>query len=85
MKIFILTLFLALLIGCAPLTEAQKYERQDRETLRTEKYYRDKKACTNGGGMIEIGRRGHVPYDCMTGRKDCPPRLGEFYLCVRRF
>ena len=85
MRILILTLFLALLIGCAPLTETQRYERQDRETLRIEEYFKYKKACMRGGGMIEIKRRGHVPYSCMTGRKDCPPRLGEFYLCVSRF
>ncbi len=82
MKILILTLFLALSIGCAPLTEAQKYENQNREILRIEKYYKFKERCK---GTIEIKRSGYLHHDCMTGRKDCPPRQGEFYTCVGIF
>ena len=82
MKMLILILLLALSIGCAPLTETQKYEREDRETLRIEKYYRFQKACVRSRGIVEIKRHGHVPYSCLTGRENCPPRHGEMYTCV---
>ena len=66
--------------GCAsePLTEDEQYERDDREILRLEQYYKDVINCEASGGMIHIDRY-------MSGgrfSKNKPPRRDERYGCM---
>ncbi len=79
-------LSLALLIlvgGCAsaPLTEDEQYKRDDKETLRLEKFYRDQRACRAGGGFIVIQRWGGSRRSM--SRKPLPPSRWDSYGCER--
>ncbi len=75
---------LALTMGCSttPLTEDQLYENENRETLRLEKFERDRMSCEQAGGMIKITRREWVPRYCMY--KACPPGRSDRVQCVWR-
>ncbi len=74
---------LILIGGCAgaPLTDEEQYERDDRETLRLEKFYRDEKACSAAGGFIIIQRWGGSRRSM--SRKPLPPSRWDSYGCER--
>ena len=65
MKALIMLSFVLFCTACSmqPLTEEQKYGRENKETLRIEKYYRDAHACRKGGGMVIIERRTASRFD----------------------
>jgi PBP1b-binding outer membrane lipoprotein LpoB len=80
MKYVALLLLMVLITGCAsePLTEQQQYERDDREVLRLEQYYKDVANCEASGGMMHIDRY-------MSGgrfNRNRPPRRDERYGCI---
>ena len=75
---------LILIGGCAtaPLTDEQQYERDNKETLRLEQFYRDEAACMAWGGIIVIHRWGYTIKQ-RTSRKMTPPRQYDTYGCMR--
>ena len=50
----ILVLFVALLSGCAPLTEEQRFEREDALIVAQEEYAVREVACRDAGGVMVI-------------------------------
>ena len=79
-KLLSLALCTILIGGCvsAPLTEEEHYDRDDREILRLERFYRDEKACKDAGGVMVIKRWGPT-----IRRKQAPPRRWDDYGCLR--
>lgn len=81
MKVLIILASILFCVGCSTqqLTEEQQYERANKETLRIERYYRDKANCEARGdtlyiyshtGLSKFGRQ-RVPkwdesYSCLT-------------------
>lgn len=76
--------FLILLGGCAsvPLTDEERYEREDREILRIEQFYREEKACRDSGGIMVIKRWGTTARQHVSGKLQ-PPRRWDSYGCMR--
>ena len=85
MKLLTMALCAILIGGCAsvPLTDEQLYERENRETLRLEQFYRDERACRRAGGFIVIKRWSNARRKS-SGRKLAPPGRGDTYGCATR-
>jgi len=80
MKALIILSFILFCVGCStqPLTEEQIYERENRKTLRLEKWYTDKAICKAKGDIMYIQR--HMSVGKL--RRNTPPRWGERYTCM---
>ncbi len=83
MKLLSLVL-LILLGGCAsaPLTDEQQYDRDNKEILRIEKFYRDERNCLDTNGVMVIRRWG-ITARQRVGHKLAPPRRWDTYGCMR--
>ncbi len=80
MKSLIILSFILVGVACStqPLTEAQLYERENKEILRVEKFYADEARCKAQGGTMYIKR--HMSVGKL--RRNVPPRWGERYTCM---
>lgn len=80
MKALIILSFILFCAACSmqPLTEAQKYERENKEILRVEKFYADEAACKARGGHMYVKR--HMSIGKL--RRNQPPEWGERYGCM---
>ena len=80
MKALIILSFVLFCVGCSSqqLTEEQRYDRENKETLRIERYYRDKADCEARGDKLYVERHSGLS---KFGR-DKPPKWDEGYSCM---
>ena len=83
MKALIILASILFCVGCSTqqLTEEQQYDRENKETLRIEKYYKDKADCEAKGDTLYI----HSHSSLSKFGRQRPPKRDESYSCMTQW